>query len=85
MVVVHLARMGNDRDLGSFGNGVDLLRRRDAANPVGIILQDADGLAVDELGTADHRKLVLAAGNRHDVHSIEFGIPGNVIRNHGLF
>lgn len=42
VVIVHLAGMGNDRDLMRLGNGVDLLCSGNAAHPVGIILQNAN-------------------------------------------
>eukprot|EP00581_Thalassiosira_minuscula_P035888 CAMPEP_0184463722 /NCGR_PEP_ID=MMETSP0740-20130409/53769_1 /TAXON_ID=385413 /ORGANISM="Thalassiosira miniscula, Strain CCMP1093" /LENGTH=46 /DNA_ID= /DNA_START= /DNA_END= /DNA_ORIENTATION= len=46
--------MRNDRHLESLGNGVDLLGRRDAPHPVGVILQNAHGFLLDQVFAADY-------------------------------
>ena len=78
MIVVHLPGMRDHRYLVRLGNRVDLLRGGDAANPVGVILQDRDGLFLEKLRTAEKRIFMLAAGNRNRP-AVQLGIAAKVI------
>ena len=76
--------MGNHRHLIGFGQRVDLLRGRDAADPVGVVLDHADRLRIQQLPEAEKRELVLAARDR-DRPGIQLGIAVDVVGDHRLF
>ena len=84
MIVVHLACMRDHRYLVRLGDRVDLLRGGDAADPVGVILQDRDGLLLEKLRTAKKRIFMLATRDR-DRPAVQLGIATKIIGNHRLF
>ena len=75
MIVVHLAGMRDHRYLVRLGDRVDLLRGGDATDPVGVILQDRDGLFLEKLSTPCSLNFVARSLGSTPVRSLFPALP----------
>ncbi|SQC39956.1 Uncharacterised protein [Clostridium sporogenes] len=82
---MHLARVRNHRHAVRLAQRVDLVRHRDPADAVRVVLHDRHGLAVEQLLEAVQREFVLAAGDRDARQPVQLRVAVEVVRDHRFF
>ncbi len=82
---MHLARVWDHRHAVGLAQGVDLVRGRDAAHAVGVVLNHAHRFLVEQLLEAVKRELVFTARDRDAGELVELGVAVDVVGDHRLF
>ena len=85
VIVVHLPGMRHDRHLVGLGQRRDLAGLRDAADAVGVELDDVERARLEQVAELVQREGVLAAGDGDAAVALEGGVALQVVRNHRLF